>query len=218
MINFYDGQITDILPENFSSRPDVQALSYALREGTRMLFRYAHRMYVYTDIDSQPEQVLDLLAAELRTQYYKDTLNIETKRRLVKNTLAWYMNAGTPQAVEELVKTVFGEGEVKEWFEYGGDPYYFKIATDAALTPETDAFFSIMLRWVKNARSHLQVISVERTAGQELYAGAGQFPRYRPAAVMEGFEAARQAVQEIRTRGAVTTISGYKSIVTEQEG
>lgn len=199
MISFYDGQITDIMPENFYSKPEVQAISYALREGTRMLIRHAERMYIYADIDRQPDDVLDLLAAELRTQYYRDTLDIATKRRLVKNTLAWYMRAGTPEAVEELAAAVFGEGKVKEWFEYGDDPYYFKIITNALLTPETDSFFSYMLRRVKNTRSHLRAVEVHRTVDQGLYAGAAALLNYRPPAVIDGYAFRQETGQTIHT-------------------
>ncbi len=208
MISFYDGQITDIMPENFYSKPEVQAISYALREGTRMLSRHAQRMYIYAAIDRQPDDVLDLLAAELRTQYYRDTLDITTKRRLVKNTLAWYMRAGTPEAVEELAAAVFGEGKVKEWFEYGDGPYYFKIITNALLTPETDSFFSYMLRRVKNTRSHLRAVEVHRTVDQGLYAGAAVLPNYRPPAVMDGYAFRQETGQTVHT-GFLTSAQAH---------
>lgn len=176
MIDYYNGQITDILPANFTREPRVKALSYALQQGCRLLQSYSKKLYIYPEIDTQPHEVLDILAAELRTQYYKDTLDIEAKRNLVKNTLAWYMTAGTPKAVGELVAAVFGSGSVQEWFEYGGDPYYFKVKTDAplAVTPEKDRVFYDMLEKIKNARSHLQAVEVYRESRQTTCAGVGQ--------------------------------------------
>lgn len=203
MISYYDGQITDILPGNITKKPEVKALSYALQQACRLLYRYSRRLYIYTSLDEQPEEVIDLLASELRTQYYRSTLDLDTKRRLVKNTLIWYMSAGTPEAVEELVAVVFGEGEVKEWYEYSDDPYYFKIATNAILTPEMNDFFSIMIRRVKNTRSHLRAIDIHRTIDQELFAGVGQFPNYRPPAVIDGYSVDRRAEQIIHA-GAAT--------------
>lgn len=163
MIDFYNGQITDILPFNIAQEPEVKAISYALRKGTQLLYGYAMRLYLWTNIDGQPEDVLDLMAAELRTQYYRQDLDIEAKRKLVKGTLAWYMTAGTPEAVEELVSAVFGEGKVYEWFEYGDKPYYFKIETNALLTPDIlDEFYALIYR-VKNTRSHLRSVEIKRT-------------------------------------------------------
>lgn len=199
MISYYDGQLTDIMPGNITKKPEVKALSYALQQACRLLYRYSQRLYIYSNLDEQPEEVIDLLASELRTQYYTSTLDIDTKRRLVKNTLIWYMSAGTPQAVEELVAAVFGEGEVKEWFEYGDSPYHFKITTNAILSEEMLEFFVTMIQRVKNTRSHLRGIDIHRTVEHELFIGAGIFQSYRPPAVMEGYAVRREASQIIHT-------------------
>lgn len=193
MINFYDGEIKDILPGNLMEDPAAQAFSYALREGTRLLNRYTQLCYVYCSIETAPNDIVDLLAKELRTQYYSDTLELDVKRGLVRNTLIWYMTAGTPAAVEELVGIVFGEGEVSEWFEYGGKPYWFKIKTNAILTEDMNTFFSDMIRRVKNTRSHIEAIEIHRTIEQTIYAGACCAPQYRPAAIIDGYAETRAA-------------------------
>ena len=40
MIKYFDGQITDILPRNLTQEPAAQAYSAAVREGTRLLYKY----------------------------------------------------------------------------------------------------------------------------------------------------------------------------------
>ena len=185
MIDFFNGQITDILPFNIAREPEVKAISHALRKGTQMLYKYAMRLYLWTDIDKQPENVLDLMAAELRTQYYRQDLDIEAKRRLVKGTLAWYMTAGTPEAVEELVAAVFGEGRVSEWFE------------NAILTPDILDTFGALIYRVKNTRSHLRAIDIHRIVNHELFSGAAVFPNYKPPAVIDGYAVDREARQTI---------------------
>ena len=202
MINFYDGEIKDILPSNLMEDPAAQAFSYALRKGTRLLNRYTQLCYVYCSIDTAPNDVVDLLAKELRTQYYSDALELDVKRGLVRNTLIWYMTAGTPAAVEELVGIVFGEGEVSEWFEYGGKPYWFKIKTNAILTEDMNTFFSDMIRRVKNTRSHIEAIEIHRTIEQTIYAGACCAPQYRPAAIIDGYSVEREAEQTIYAASA----------------
>ena len=202
MINFYDGEIKDILPSNLMEDPAAQAFSYALREGTRLLNRYTQLCYVYCSIDTAPNDVVDLLAKELRTQYYSDALELDVKRGLVRNTLIWYMTAGTPAAVEELVGIVFGEGEVSEWYEYGGKPYWFKIKTNAILTEDMNTFFSDMIRRVKNTRSHIEAIEIHRTIEQTIYAGACCAPQYRPAAIIDGYSVEREAEQTIYAASA----------------
>lgn len=84
MINYYDGQMTDIMPGNITRNPEVKALSYALQQACQLLYRYSQKVYIYSRLDEQPEEVIDLLAVELRTQYYNAELDIETKRSLVQ--------------------------------------------------------------------------------------------------------------------------------------
>lgn len=183
MISYFDGQLTDILPGNLTGKAEIKALSYALQRGARLLYQYSQKAYVYAKIDEQPESVLDLMAAELRTQYYDEGLDVGTKRELLNNTLAWHMTAGTPEAVENMVATVFGEGTVEEWFEYGGSPYRFRIRTNAVLTPEINKQFVDMLQKVKNTRSHLDTITIHRNVEQDIYAGISVLQRYKPAAI-----------------------------------
>lgn len=162
MISYYNGQLTDIMPGNITKKPEIRALSYALQQACRLLYQYSQRLYIYSNLDEQPEEIIDLLAAELRTQYYRSTLDLDTKRRLVKNTLIWYMSAGTPEAVEGLIAAVYGGGEVKEWYEYGDDPYCFRVIlkseNDVEIHQGQNAEFHRMLDKVKRLSAHLDAI------------------------------------------------------------
>jgi P2-related tail formation protein len=171
MIKLYDSNITDILPPNISDPEKTAALGYAIHKGTQRMLDYSRNISLYAIIDILPDDIVDMLALDLNTQYYDTSLDINTKRELVKNTPMWYKNAGTPRAVEELVRTVFGDGDVKEWFEYGGDPYYFKIITSADLTEESESQFNSMIQRVKNTRSHLETIDFLREIENNLYFG-----------------------------------------------
>lgn len=199
MISYYDGQLADILPGNIKKKPEVEALSYALQQACRQIYQYSQRLYIFTNLESQPEEIIDLLASELRTQYYKSDLPLDAKRQLVKNTLIWYMSAGTPKAVEELVATIFGKGKVKEWFEYGDNPFFFKIETDAVITQEMNDFFSVMIQHVKNTRSHLRAIEIDRKTYLKTLTGGASYSWSKPAAILDGYEYTRKTTQDICT-------------------
>lgn len=200
MIKLYEGELLDMLPSQMSTQIQHQCISYALKKGIRLVIERADMTRTVAMIDSLPEQILDVLAVEMQTPYYREDMEIETKRRIIKRTLMWHLTAGTPGAVEELVAAVFGEGEVKEWFEYGGKPYRFKIVTNALLTEDMNAFFSDMIQIVKNIRSHIEVIEIHRTVEQELYAGVFQcHPQYKPAAIIDGYSVCREADQTVYT-------------------
>lgn len=173
MISLYDAQITDILPEYLKKSDEVKALSYAVSCTMQRAIDHSRNISVCAAIDTLPENILDLLALELNTQYYDDSASVHAKRELIKNTLKWYQHTGTPAAVEEAVAAVFGNGTIEEWFEYGGEPYHFKINTSAMNTTDdmvqriTKAISS-----VQNVRSYLEEVVVEVIQQMPLYYGS----------------------------------------------
>ena len=127
-------------------------------------------------IDELPESVLDVLAVELRTPYYVDSLSIEAKREIIKKSFLWASRAGTVSAVEELIQTVFGEGEVVEWPDFSEEPREpgtFDIVTSGQLTPDAATFFARVVKRVKNVRSHIRRILIERHEKMQMYTAAG---------------------------------------------
>ena len=79
---------------------------------------------------------------------------------------------GTKWAVEELITSALGMGKVTPWFDYGGEPYWFKIQTNATLTKDGMSYFLSMIDKVKSARDHVEMIEVIRTTDQIIHAGA----------------------------------------------
>lgn len=197
MIRLYEGELLDMLPSQMATQIQQQCISYALKKGIQLVTERADMTRTVAVIDSLPEHILDVLAVEMRTPYYREEMEIETKRRIIKRTMMWHLTAGTPGAVGELVAAVFGEGEVKEWFEYGGKPYRFKIVTNALLTEDMNAFFSDMIQIVKNIRSHIEAIEIHRTVELTIFAGACYSRQYRPAAIIDGYSVEREAEQTI---------------------
>ncbi len=175
MIKYSEAELLDLLPAAMKESDDVQAISYAIRKATEKLITFAKRTSLYGDLDQVPEDVLDLIAIELQTQYYATDLDINTKRDLVRNTMSWYAIAGTPSAVEELVRSVFGVGEVVEWFDFDpgvGEviPGQFDIESNATMTPQMAEDFLKIIRKVKNASSHLRRVTVRRDIPQKTHA------------------------------------------------
>jgi len=173
MISFYDGQITDILPDSLNSTADVQALSYAVMKAMQKMQDYAAKTRTYATIVELPEKVLDILAVELRAQYYNEKMDIEIKRNIIQSTMLWYQYAGTPWAVEKLIETVFGTGEVIEWFNYSGTPGHFKIATENhSITGDELQKFNSIIEYVKRKSSILDAIEITLNASMNIYYGA----------------------------------------------
>lgn len=163
MIKLAEGGLLDCFPDK--EAPEIVALSYALQKAINLVITRADESRVYCAIEQLPERILDVLAVEMRSLYYDENLPIEKKREIVKNTMQWYTKAGTPSAVEELIQTVFGIGKIVEWFDYEEGPFIpgtFDIITSAIMEKDMIEKFASIIKKVKNARSHVRRILVER--------------------------------------------------------
>lgn len=176
MIDLYNGELLDMLPCQMSKEIQNICLSYALKQGIRLIIDKANRTRTQAVIDSLPEKILDVLAVELHAPYYSEDLSIDKKREIIKRTLLWHLTAGTPSAMRELISIVIGEGAVVEWPDYDDPPYTpgtFDILTDVQLTQDIVAQFIAIIEQVKNERSHLRRLHLHRRSDAHCYIGVG---------------------------------------------
>ena len=98
-------------------------------------------------------------------------MSIETKRQLVRESIAWHRIKGTKAAVEKMAQTVFKGGVVTEWFEYGGEPYHFRIdlLTAPNITQDDTARLLAVVNASKNVRSVLDELRFRREAQNDMY-------------------------------------------------
>jgi phage tail P2-like protein len=148
-----------LLPPNFADRPEAIAASKAIALEYQRVYKTASRVLVFADISKIPEQWLDLYAVDMHVDYYDFDLPLPQKQELVRQSIKIHKEKGTAWAVQKIAEIAFGAAYTKEWFEYGGDPYYFKIYTSNPLaTPEVARKFRLALETVKNVRSWLEGI------------------------------------------------------------
>ena len=164
MIKLTDARLTDALPKILAEQPWVQALAEASRKMRRRVMAYADRTRLFCDIDEASEEALDALAVELQTPLYKNDYPLTVKRQIVKNSMLYYIRSGTRGAVEELLADIYQGAEVEEWFEYGGEPNFFRVAIDISRTTVpvaemTPAELESWLYSVKRASSALESLS-----------------------------------------------------------
>lgn len=164
MIKLTDARLTDALPKTLAEQPWVQALAEASCRMRRRVMAYADRTRLFCDIGEASEEALDALAVELQTPLYKNDYPLTVKRQIVKNSMLYYIRSGTRGAVEELLADIYQGAEVEEWFEYGGEPNYFRVAIDISRTTVpvaemTPAELESWLYSVKRASSALESLS-----------------------------------------------------------
>lgn len=168
MTKLYDGLVADLLQNQGKYNPEARAISYAILQEKRRIMDEAQKTRTMAMIDELPEIILDVLAVELRTPAYSEDFPIEIKRSLIKGTLAFYSKLGTPSAVNWVIRSIFGNGKIEEWFTYNGDPHHFRVtvSNDGSFRSlEGLAEFVRLVSAVKRLSSWLDEIIVETDLG-----------------------------------------------------
>lgn len=149
------------MPENLLADRQLNAAAQALECEIQAVTKAVKETLHLPRLNELPESVIDLLAWQWHVDFYEPLgMDKETKIKLIKQSLAWHRIKGTPCAVENIVAAIFGGGTVKEWFDYGGKPYHFKVIvkTDKFLAaPKFDIARKSILQ-TKNVRSVLDTI------------------------------------------------------------
>lgn len=113
--------------------------------------------------DSCSADLLPWLAWALSVDVWNAEWPEAKKRQVIKAAIVVHRHKGTPYAVEEAFRAINIRATVKDWFEYGGDPYKFKLAVDVldeGLDEATYAMIEEVVGKTKNVRSHLDTIEV----------------------------------------------------------
>jgi phage tail P2-like protein len=112
--------------------------------------------------DEQLEPMIDVIAWEMHVDVWAGwdgDLSIEQKRDLINKSIDWHQHLGTKYAVEQMLRTVFRTGFVSEWYEYGGNPYFFRVTISEPITDQARLDRCIAgIMAVKNVRSWMEEI------------------------------------------------------------
>lgn len=129
MIDFRDGQITDVLSPAYRAEPWVRAVSYAYKQLQDLILSFSDRLLIWSSLDTVPEDILDALAIEMRVIAYDESFSKVKKSELIKNAFLVWTKSGTKKSLEDVAAAIFENASIVEWFDYGGDPSHFRIHT-----------------------------------------------------------------------------------------
>lgn len=114
------------------------------------------------DIDKVPSDVLPHLAEQYHITGNEGWIHADTeekKRTLIKNAILFHRYRGTKYSIIEALKTLGYPAELTEWFEYNGEPYYFKVSLQLdklGLNQDSRTLVIDLINSYKNVRSHLE--------------------------------------------------------------
>jgi phage tail P2-like protein len=157
----YDVDFTRALPDPLKNDPNMLALGRVIAAELGENIRLARHAIIYARIDELPEDILDILAHDLHVDWYDDSFPIAAKRAIIKDSVKVHKRMGTKYAILTALRGIFPNTDVQEWFEYGGEPYRFRINLDmnGALVHANYAQIMWAVNLYKRLTAHLDGIS-----------------------------------------------------------
>lgn len=110
--------------------------------------------------DLAPAHILPWLAWALSVDDWSDSWSEQIRRNVIKASVEVHRKKGTIGALKKTLQAFNYENvKVEEWFEYGADPYFFRVffevrepGFDVNILPQVQK----VIESTKNARSHLE--------------------------------------------------------------
>lgn len=144
-----DAELRDGVPRVLQKQPWVEALSRAVLDLHRQTMGFIDGSQIYTAIDTVGEEVLDALAVNWKIDWYDTDYDIEQKRRIVKTALNIRRTMGTVAAVKAQADAIYPGSTLEEWFQYGGEPGYFRLRVNIMTVEEQEKFAAMSLREIE---------------------------------------------------------------------
>lgn len=163
--SIFDIDLTRTLPPVLKTDPKMQALSKIIAEELQENVRLIRNNIIYARIDELPEKLLDILAYDMHIDWYGYDYPIEVKRELIKTSVRVHKKLGTVYAVETALGALHPKAEVEEWFNYDGEPFYFRINIYIAysrMVPEIKEIIRV-INIYKRLTAHLEKITYKYT-------------------------------------------------------
>lgn len=161
-----------LLPGFMQEDTAVQGLAAGINSIIPGLAAEIEKLSTWDCIDLLSEAELDELAWELNILWYDTGAPIDIKRSIVRDSDKVYKKLGTKWAVENVINTYFGDGYIEEWYQYGGEPGFFRVySTNPSLTESKFNEFVSLLNKVKRASAKLEAVYINLTGQMNLYAG-----------------------------------------------
>ena len=162
--NIWTPSLIDILPPILLKDEKLNAAARALDLELQRLSTDARLVLHLPRLDELPNKVLDELAWQYHVDFYRPSnMDLETKRKLIRNSILDHRIKGTKAAVLNLLNKITRGAKVQEWFEYpNGKPYFFKVNLQGLLDYDDEGeIFLEMINATKNARSWLDAIDFD---------------------------------------------------------
>lgn len=156
------------LPDVLRNDDSISALAVSVAGVLAQRVAEINSILIYSRIYELPGDLLDILAHDFKVDWWDADYTLEEKRATLKESWRVHRMLGTKSAVETAISAIYPDTQVKEWFEYSGDPYHFKLLIDATyenVDPQKHARVLQKVEFYKNLRSVLDEVEYFDTGG-----------------------------------------------------
>lgn len=154
-----DLNLMEIVPPFMRDDLTVKGLSVAADVILNRLYKAASKTNYLENLELYNDAKLDYIAKLLGMFWYKEQDATKSKIDMIRNSNFVFSKLGTAIAVESVISDMLQENAVlKEWSEYGGEPYHFVVVIDSNnidISKEAIRMLGERITLVKNARSIL---------------------------------------------------------------
>ncbi|ECI2452412.1 phage tail protein I [Salmonella enterica subsp. enterica] len=186
MVDISDISLLDVLPQNLAQNPDVIAMSKAIDDELHAINNLIPKTTIYGLIDGLESAVLDHLAWQWNSDTWRDNWPVSLKRSVFKSIIRTKRIKGTRAAVEDVVSSLGGVVDIKEWFEQSprGEPYTASIVASInsfdGAAPSKEMLDDVIrsIKYAKSARTLYSFSQASNISGGISIAGGLQSVSY----------------------------------------
>jgi len=114
-----------------------------------------------------PADLLPWLAWDRSVDEYLESWPEANKRAVIAGSFDYHRSKGTPYALKRSLANLDYDTDITEWFQYGGDPYKFRVKIvkqgNSTLNREEMRALKRLINSAKNVRSMLDAIETSVT-------------------------------------------------------
>lgn len=170
MNDIYSIDLTRTLPISLKNDPKMKALAQVVADEMLKTSALIKNNIIYARINELTEDVLDVLAYDLHVDWYEYSYPIDVKRSIIKDSVKVHKRLGTGYAVEVALGSMHPNSEVEEWYEYGGNPFHFRVVLDTTQSRVEADYFQVVkaIGIYKRKSAHLDDIIYQCNIGVQI--------------------------------------------------
>ncbi len=149
--------LLEVLPDVLKNDPYMQELAETTAEALTSFWSNIRVPNIYARIMELPEEMLDILAKDFKVDWYDQSYDLETKRKIIHDS--WYVHKrlGTVGALKKALSDIFPDSDIEEWFDFSGDPGTFRVM----IRDESTSYDLVQktIRTYKRASAHVDSVN-----------------------------------------------------------